>query len=238
MYDKPKLQPPGKRNSKAKSSAGHALEERPSSGLRRDALLNRQQRYERWAEQIRREDESIKKADEDRALTIAFEEPKMTKAEKRQSASMLKEAERAMKEAQEKGTAEDPEKAAITRQQQREVYEWMGHQFEEIIARMDANCHMLKEAKFREFVYLLCDGDDNIVHEMKKMEKTKREIMEKRYRLHYVLYELYQEEQSAGKEEMRNFEMSTARLREKPLGVSVKEISANLQVESESEEGD
>lgn len=230
--------PPVKRKPRYRSSLGYILEERPDSGLGRDALLNRQQRYEFWADQIQREEENIKKAQEEKALTGALDESRMTKAEKRQSASMLQEAERAIKEAQEKGTAPDPDKDAMTRRQQHFMYQSMAKQFSEIIAMMDANSPMLKDAVFRGYLYLLCDSDDLIVHERKTMEKTKKEIQMKRYELHYILYELHQEEQEAGREAREEFEMSSARLRGKPLGVSIREISAGLQVDSESEEGE
>ncbi|KAE9975478.1 hypothetical protein EG327_008437 [Venturia inaequalis] len=235
MYDKPISLPPAKRASKCMSSSCYALEERPSSGLGRDALLNRQQRYKSWADQIEREEENIKKNNEDRVLT-ALDEPKMTKAEKRQSASMLKEAERCLKEAQERNMGQDPEEVAITGRQQRYMYEGMAKRFAEVIELMDANSLMLKEPVFRDYVYLLCDSDDLIVQEMKNIEKTKKDIWAKKYALHHLLYELHQYEQNGGRDDESEYEEPAPTPRRKPLGVSIKEISANLQVDSESDE--
>lgn len=237
MYDGPMLFPPAKKASRFKCSPWLTLEERPSSGLRRDAFLNRQQRYEFWANKIKREDENIRKANEDRAL-MAFDELKMTKAEKRQSASMLKQAERCLKEVQERDTVHTPEKVAIARRQRLYMYENMGKQFAEVIELMDVNSPMLKDPVFRDYMYLLCDSDDLIVHEMKEMENTKKEIWAKKYALHCVLHELHQCEQNGGRDGESEFEEPVPTPRRKPVGVSIKEISAKLQVDSESEDGE
>ncbi|TID22371.1 hypothetical protein E6O75_ATG11165 [Venturia nashicola] len=237
MYDKPLPVSSAKRASKPNSSPGHTLEPRPSSGLGRDALLNRQQRYEFWATQVEREEENIMKNNEHRAL-VALDEPKMAKVEKRQSASMLREAERCLKKAQARGAVQDPKTDAMKRRQQQFVYQSMAKQFAEVVELMDANSSMLKDPVFRDYVYLLCDSDDLIEQERKNMDKMRKDIWAKKLELHYILYDLHKEEQNGGSDEESDFEELAPAPRRKPLGVSIKEISANLQIDSESEEGE
>ncbi|QDS71556.1 hypothetical protein FKW77_005675 [Venturia effusa] len=227
---------------KPTSSSSYLLTERPSPGLSRDALLNRQQRYEVWAQQIGREVEAVEKAKEERALRKSLIEFKMTKAEKRQSMRVLQEAERILKEDQEKremeSSLEDFEMAMTARRQQQKIYEQRALYFAEVIARMDANCPLLQDEKYREYLYVLCDSDDMVVHERKRLEKTKRDILNDWYALQSIFTEIYNHEQSSEEDELEDVEVLTFRRGAKPLSVSVKEVSAQLQMDPESEEGD
>lgn len=141
--------------------------------LTRDALLNKQQRYESWVSRIEQ--------------TTAQRQREMDVAEKHQLLAIpgmarptptKNEAEKASEKAKEQDAIE------VEERERQKLHEGMAQRFEEVIARIDAKAPVLKDPIFNSYLWKLSDGDGEILAARKKVEDARLDILNTWYKCH------------------------------------------------------